>query len=712
MKEHVLQGCIIVVGLCLLIVLAPQMRQLSASGGDNSSAALAAKSDLYSRTASVRDILQQPQRTILETPMSTGVLPDQAEPHAAATKQAAYKRHPAIDHATTWLYMRGYESYNDPDPVRVRWEMSPDYGFSWVQSTAFAVDDAAYPSLDYWGSDSTFYGTFVSPPGFLMGGGVILLEFADATDSSTWVPWWSDFSDDGWHSMRMSDIAADNGQQSWNWGLISLIMSFTNGQSDVIDAPHIYSQVNSLGYVQLSWYPEFPNCRTTAVDIDRTNGKSYAVYDRYDTTAGQYLLFIRQDYQNDWYLPTDAAVVHFDDPTENMVNPSVAVYDGVVVLVAESFMDADTTARDIVCWSTATGDVDDLTFRTVIATSATAPKVEHLGGQIFVCSFVIDDQLYSSTTCDGGQTWTSPEEAGPVDHDVLTEYRCSDITGNGVAAIYQQQGGDIRDLTLGCNDFDNDGVCDCVDNCPYVSNATQTDTDGDGVGDPCDVCPGFDDLADADNDGIPDGCDNCPSVANAGQIDDDGDGIGDACDDCVDVDGDGFGSPGYPMTTCAIDNCPFDFNDTQTDTDSDGRGDACDNCPADPNADQADADGDGIGDVCDDCTDSDFDGYGDPGYVANTCALDNCWMVFNPDQADSNSDGIGDACDNIICGDADADGVVNIGDAVYLINFIFKGGPPPFMWAADANGDGVINIGDAVYLIQYIFQGGPAPVCT
>ena len=49
---------------------------------------------------------------------------------------------------------------------------------------------------------------------------------------------------------------------------------------------------------------------------------------------------------------------------------------------------------------------------------------------------------------------------------------------------------------------------------------------------------------------------------------------------------------------------------------------------------------------------------------------------------------------------------------MYLIDYIFKGGPPPVMWAADANGDATVNVGDAVYLIQYIFQGGPPPVCT
>ena len=63
-----------------------------------------------------------------------------------------------------------------------------------------------------------------------------------------------------------------------------------------------------------------------------------------------------------------------------------------------------------------------------------------------------------------------------------------------------------------------------------------------------------------------------------------------------------------------------------------------------------------------------------------------------------------------VCGDANGDAVVDIADAVYLINYMFKGGPAPApLDAGDANCDSVIDIADAVYLINYMFKGGPAP---
>jgi hypothetical protein len=64
------------------------------------------------------------------------------------------------------------------------------------------------------------------------------------------------------------------------------------------------------------------------------------------------------------------------------------------------------------------------------------------------------------------------------------------------------------------------------------------------------------------------------------------------------------------------------------------------------------------------------------------------------------------------CGDANGNGKTNISDAVYIINWVFKGGArPDDLEMADANCDGSTNITDAVYIVNWIFRGGPAPCC-
>ncbi len=63
-------------------------------------------------------------------------------------------------------------------------------------------------------------------------------------------------------------------------------------------------------------------------------------------------------------------------------------------------------------------------------------------------------------------------------------------------------------------------------------------------------------------------------------------------------------------------------------------------------------------------------------------------------------------------GDANADGVINAADVVYLINYLFISGPAPDPLAAgDVNCNGTINAADVVYLINYLFISGPPPGC-
>jgi hypothetical protein len=69
------------------------------------------------------------------------------------------------------------------------------------------------------------------------------------------------------------------------------------------------------------------------------------------------------------------------------------------------------------------------------------------------------------------------------------------------------------------------------------------------------------------------------------------------------------------------------------------------------------------------------------------------------------------AITNFVAGDATGDKVVDVGDVVFLINYLFKGGPVPNpKAAADVNHDCNVDVGDVVYLINYLFKSGLAPL--
>ncbi|MGB8657622.1 MAG: dockerin type I repeat-containing protein [Candidatus Zixiibacteriota bacterium] len=64
------------------------------------------------------------------------------------------------------------------------------------------------------------------------------------------------------------------------------------------------------------------------------------------------------------------------------------------------------------------------------------------------------------------------------------------------------------------------------------------------------------------------------------------------------------------------------------------------------------------------------------------------------------------------CGDASGDGIVNSGDVVYLVNYLFKNGPVPKPYqAGDATCNGIVDSGDVVFLVNYLFKGGSSPSC-
>ncbi|MFH1699327.1 MAG: dockerin type I repeat-containing protein [Candidatus Zixiibacteriota bacterium] len=63
-----------------------------------------------------------------------------------------------------------------------------------------------------------------------------------------------------------------------------------------------------------------------------------------------------------------------------------------------------------------------------------------------------------------------------------------------------------------------------------------------------------------------------------------------------------------------------------------------------------------------------------------------------------------------IPGDANHDGVVNVGDAVWLINYALRQGPAPDpIESGDANCDNSVDVGDATFMINAVFKGGPQP---
>jgi len=67
----------------------------------------------------------------------------------------------------------------------------------------------------------------------------------------------------------------------------------------------------------------------------------------------------------------------------------------------------------------------------------------------------------------------------------------------------------------------------------------------------------------------------------------------------------------------------------------------------------------------------------------------------------------------VMYGDANTNGAIDIGDVIFLINYLYKNGSPPNpFWAGDCDCDDAIDVGEVIYLINYLFRNGPPPAIS
>ena len=98
--------------------------------------------------------------------------------------------------------------------------------------------------------------------------------------------------------------------------------------------------------------------------------------------------------------------------------------------------------------------------------------------------------------------------------------------------------------------------------------------------------------------------------------------------------------------------------------------------------------------------------------TANLLLLAGMFMLVYQGTGDEarGRDKLGSPGTAFVRGDANDDGIIEITDPVFALNFLFLGDEePPCLAAADANDDGVLEITDAVRVLTFLFGGGPPP---
>jgi len=298
-----------------------------------------------------------------------------------------------------------------------------------------------YPSIKRW-NDTRFFGTFVTDPSDYDGGATYLFEF----NSTTYVLYGWDFSF-GWYGMIDADIACDDSQNTWEWGICSYVISCDYPGYEYTNGPTIlFANDTDPSVVYISWY-YYDGCVHTDVDIDLVSHGMYAVYDWLNTSSGNWELLVRL---KDFAEPLTGYDALFEIAgTANLINPSVAVDNDNLVILAETDENGN---KDIICYYTDDGDIENLQTSFVVSDvdDEIYPDVRHVVDQTFVCTFVKDGNLFASQTEDGGATWSVPIQINDNDGKVVEEYKASDLCEKAKKVLWEES--DNQDIDIFISD--------------------------------------------------------------------------------------------------------------------------------------------------------------------------------------------------------------------------------------------------------------------
>jgi len=345
--------------------------------------------------------------------------------------------HPSLEKDADGNLFAAYTLQMDILNSNIIYVYSMDGGSTWEGGAYFNLEGAYdYPAIDYWGSGSTFVGTFAPDPSDCEGSAQYVLRVDDPTDTSTWslVYWdWTDYSQ---RDRESPDIAgySDVGDATWWYGVIA-----DTGSSDYEDAAgeHIpifnwadYSDSNS-GWIW--WWDSYPNSAHASIDIDRSNGILYAAWDQYNDSRpeqGRDILLAIADVHNWWQEIWEINWSYLGGSEENTY-PDVAAENGYIYVVCQADISIP-GKQDIICfyshdggatWGTsniATDPAKDEVYPSIVAY-----------GEGATCTFLIDNDIYVSHTTDGGVTWSEPVKVNDVDGSIFNEYRTAKLATGG-----------------------------------------------------------------------------------------------------------------------------------------------------------------------------------------------------------------------------------------------------------------------------------------
>ncbi|MFA5102207.1 MAG: hypothetical protein WC525_03565 [Candidatus Thermoplasmatota archaeon] len=339
------------------------------------------------------------------------------------------ENNPAIGAVPTGELLLSYTYEVDSIENNVIWDYSLDKGQTWAGGIYFTIEGKeSYPAIDYWGTGKKAVGTMMGDFYIDDGADQHVFYCTDVTNTDTYVAkTWNWAATWPYSDRKIPDIGGYDGNGiAWWYGVIACVG--TRDAPGAVDMPIFnYANFDDEGSGWSSYYASYPGCENAAIEVDQTNGLFYAVFD-YNHEGNWDLVLFRGNASNDGAGKISMIGQTVIGDVENTKYPAVDAHDNKVIILAQT---DEAGTQDIVCYYSSNAGVNWLkSFVADGPNNETFPKIVSYGDSA-ICTFIMNDDLYSAYTEDGGATWSEPElvndQAGSVD----SEFRNTDITYDG-----------------------------------------------------------------------------------------------------------------------------------------------------------------------------------------------------------------------------------------------------------------------------------------